>query len=249
MIYLFAAIVGVCAGSFLNVVADRLPCGNFFASSRSYCPACKRKLTAVELIPVVSFLFLKGHCKTCGAKIPLRYPLVEIAGGLLAVCAVARFGVCAQAALTFAVTCVLLTIALIDHDTMQIPDALNIALVPFALLAVFICPEISLLSRVIGLFCVSMPMLILTLIIHGAFGGGDMKLMAVCGFLLGWQSALLAFVLALLTGGGYAAYLLISKKGKPGTHIAFGPHLCFGIAVALFFGPEIVRWYMGLLGF
>lgn len=245
-IYFLLALFGACIGSFLNVVIYRLPNGNFLSEARSYCPDCKERLKWYDLLPIVSYAMLRGRCRYCKKRISLRYPLVETAGALLAVLCYMRFGFTIGTVLSFGVSAILLAIALIDLDTMEIPDSLLLALLAFAACALFGWPAISLAERTIGFFVISVPLLLITLVIPGAFGGGDIKLMAVCGFLLGWKNTLLAFFVALLIGGGYAVYLLVSGKSKRGAHIAFGPYLCIGVAVALFWGTEIVRFYLNL---
>lgn len=142
---------------------------------------------------------------------------------------------------------ILLAISVHDFNTREIPDRLVIALIPLAGLAFFIQPHISLMSRGIGFLTVSLPMLVLALVINGAFGGGDIKLMAVCGFLLGWQNTLVAFFIALMLAGCWIIYLAIKGRAKKGQHIAFGPALCTGVFTALLVGSEIVDWYIGFL--
>jgi len=226
------------------VVAYRLPKGTFFADKYSRCPSCGGRLRPRDLTPVFSWLILKGCCRYCPAAISPRYPAVEALCAVLAVLCVLRWGLSLYAVLAFGVLAVLLAVALIDHDTMEIPDSLNIALIPFATAAVWLQGGVSPVSRAIGFFAVSLPMLLLALAISGAFGGGDIKLMAVMGFFLGWQGALLAFFTALLAGGSYAAYLLLSGKAKRGASIAFGPYLCFGSAVSMFAGGQIIGYYV-----
>jgi leader peptidase (prepilin peptidase)/N-methyltransferase len=145
------------------------------------------------------------------------------------------------------VLCFLLVITLIDADTMEIPNGLNVTLLVCGVLAIFVAPEVTLLGRFIGLVCVSVPLLIITLIIPGAFGGGDVKLMAAAGFLLGWQATLVATFIGILIGGAWGAYLLISGKKGAKAHFAFGPALCAGIAIALFFATPLINWYLGFL--
>lgn len=246
LFYLWPAVVGACIGSFLNVVVYRLPKGAFWSKARSFCPSCERTLRWTELVPVFSYLFLRGRCKTCRARISPRYPAVEALCAALAVACLLRFGPDWRALVAFGVCAVLLAIALIDHDTMEIPDALVIALVPFAVGAIWLWPEVTLLPRGIGLVTISVPMLVLALVIEGAFGGGDIKLMAVCGVLLGWQGVLLAFLLALVPAGSAAIVLLATKKKERKAQIAFGPYLCAGVAVSLFYGGDIIHWYLGL---
>jgi leader peptidase (prepilin peptidase)/N-methyltransferase len=245
-VYFLVCLFGACIGSFLNVVIYRLPKGTFLSKSRSYCPSCGKTLKARDLVPVFSWIFLRGKCRFCAARISPRYPMVEIGCAGLAALALWRYGFTWNSLIAFGASVLALAVALIDHDTMEIPDALVIALIPFAVGAIWAAPEVALWERAVGFVVVSVPMLVLGILIKGAFGGGDVKLMAVCGFLLGWQALLAAFFLALVTGGGLSVYLILSKKAKRGAQIAFGPHLCLGIGVCLFFGQEILRLYLGL---
>ena len=144
----------------------------------------------------------------------------------------------------YAVTMILLAIAVIDINTSEIPDSLIIALIPCSIASIWLQPEITLLSHIIGFFCVALPLLLLTLIIPGAFGGGDIKLIAVGGFMLGWQFTLLSFFIALLLGGSYALYLMLSGKRKRGEHMVFGPAICLGIAVSIYYGRTILDFYL-----
>lgn len=150
--------------------------------------------------------------------------------------------------LVFAVFMILLTITMIDFDTMTIPNGLIIALiVPVGIFTV-LHPETAFLSRIIGFFVISLPMYVLTLLIPDCFGGGDIKLIAVAGYLLGWKLTLLAFFISVLIGGSYAVYLLLSRKTKSGAHIAFGPYLCAGIMVAFLYGENLIQAYLSLFG-
>ena len=148
------------------------------------------------------------------------------------------------AALYFAVLCILVVVTMIDADTMEIPDGLVIALFVCAVLAVFAGPALGFVSRAIGMFCISLPLLLIALIKPGAFGGGDVKLMAAAGFLLGWQATLVAAFIGITLGGGYGIYLLASHKKGAKEHFAFGPFLCIGIAAAMFAAEHIIRWYL-----
>ena len=249
-IYTFAALVGACIGSFINVVILRLPeKGAFLSNKRSHCPECKAQIKPYNLIPVISYFILRGRCFSCKTRISPRYPLVELAGAAFAVICLFKFGLSLSAVLAFGVIMILLAIALIDYDTVEIPNSLVIALIPFAIASVWLMPDAAILSRIIGIFSVALPMLLTSLAISGAFGGGDIKLMAVCGFLLGWELTLLAFFIALLLCAPVAVYTMANSKRKRGQHIVFGPALCSGVVVSLFFGSEILNWYLGFLSF
>jgi leader peptidase (prepilin peptidase)/N-methyltransferase len=245
MFYIFFAVIGTLFGSFLNTVISRLPVkGKFFSESRSACPDCGHVIRWYDLFPVLSWIILMGKCRDCKARISPRYPLVEITSALLAVASIWHFGFTLAAIQIYAVTMILLAIAVIDFKTSEIPDSLIIALIPCSVAAIWLQPEITLLSHIIGFFSIALPLLLLTLLIPGAFGGGDIKLLAVCGFMLGWQMTLLAFFIALLLGGSYAIYLMLSGKRKRGEHMVFGPAICIGIAISIYFGRIILEFYL-----
>ncbi|MDR0325905.1 MAG: prepilin peptidase [Oscillospiraceae bacterium] len=240
----FSAVLGACFGSFINAAALRYVKKESFITGRSKCPHCDKVLRWFELVPVVSWLVLRGRCRGCRAKISPRYPLAEAFFALPAALCFYTFGWSWMTLLAFGVCGILLAIALIDLDTMEIPNGLVIALIPLAAAAVWAQPDITLLRRGIGLLVVSVPMLLLALIISGAFGGGDVKLMAVCGFLLGWQNTLFAFFLALAGGVVYSLIKKVDRKAQ----IPFGPFLCAGTAAAMLYGSEILSAYWELLG-
>ena len=250
-------LLGAALFSFMNVVAWRLPRGMDPLRGRSICPQCGATLEAADLVPVFSWLFLRGKCRRCGARIPVRYLLVEVLGGVLALGCTWRygaayslpdglFGMSWAALLALGVCGVLLSIALIDAETQTIPDRLNAALAVLGVLRVLLSPA-GWPAHIIGALCVSVPMFLLCLAIDGAFGGGDIKLMAAAGLFLGWQNTLLAMFFGILGGGFYGIWLLAAKKAEKKDHFAFGPFLCAGIVLAMLFGEPILTWYCAFL--
>lgn len=244
IVYIYMFILGSCIASFINVLIYRIPQKLDFVSGRSFCPSCHNTLKAYDMVPILSWIVLKGKCRFCKKPISPRYPLIELCGGLLAVLCFYRYGFDWMTIVSFALSMILLTIAMIDFDTMTIPNGLVVALIVPALICAILNSEIDIVNRIIGMVCISGFMLIMTLAIPDCFGGGDMKLMFVCGFMLGWINTLLAGFIGLLFGGGYASYLMITKKAKEQTHMAFGPYLCLGIFIALLYGNEIIRLYL-----
>lgn len=155
-----------------------------------------------------------------------------------------KFGLTIHGFWALAVTWVLCMISWIDWKTMVIPDFLNLTLFILAVLLPGTGtkqPELA--YRCLGFLAVSVPMVLLNLAVAESFGGGDIKLAAVCGFMLGFRLILLSALLSVLTGGSYAIYLLVSGKGKRKSHFAFGPFLAFGIWMALCHGNELIHWY------
>ncbi len=149
--------------------------------------------------------------------------------------------------LAFAYLGLLLLIALIDWDTQIIRDRFQVCIGLLGIAALWLFPEHTLADRLIGTIAVSLPMLILALLVEGAFGGGDIKLMAVSGFFLGWKSIVAAMFLGLLLGGTLALWLLARKKLNRRDHMAFGPFLALGLTAALFYGDQMVSWYLSIL--
>ncbi|MEG1942581.1 MAG: prepilin peptidase [Angelakisella sp.] len=247
LLYSIVFLFGSSIGSFLNVVIYRVPIGLSVAAGRSFCPKCHHTLRPFDMVPVLSWFCLRGRCHFCRAPISPRYPLVEALVGGWAVLFAALYGFSPKAAIYFAAAAILTAIAFIDMDTMTIPDGLLIILLLPALASVFFLPFPQLSSRLLGIFAVSLPLWLITLAVPNAFGGGDIKLMAVCGLMLGVSSTLVAFFVALLLGGGYGIYLLLSHKGERKTLFAFAPFLCVGIVFSMVYGASLSAWYLGLL--
>lgn len=172
---------------------------------------------------------------------------MELLGGLAALFCVLKCSDLWAAATIFCFYCVLAVTALLDIDTMEIPDSCWVIAALLAVPAWFTLPGHGLADRLIGAVCISLPMLILALVVPGAFGGGDIKLMAGCGLFLGWKATLAAAVIGILLGGGYGVWLLATKKAQRDSHFAFGPFLCIGLAAAPFWGAALIDWYLGLL--
>ncbi|MEG2770590.1 MAG: A24 family peptidase, partial [Oscillospiraceae bacterium] len=140
-------------------------------------------------------------------------------------------------------------ISMIDFDTMTIPNGLILALIVPCILSVLSDSAFPLMhERLIGFVCVSVPLLIFALVIKGSFGGGDIKMMAICGFFLGWKNTLFATFVGFIVGGIAVVLMLAFKKVKKGMHIPFGPWLAIGVFVAMLWGTDIVYWYLSLLG-
>ncbi len=256
MIYLAEAILGLLvflAGggifSFLNVVAYRMPRKISFVTGRSHCASCGATLRWYEMVPVFNWFYLRGTCRSCGARISFRHPAVEALGGVLALLCLRHFGWSAEAFAAYAFLALLTLVALIDADTMEIPNGLVIGVLIVAVAAWGCGFAPSWRERLIGLLCVSVPMLLITLVIPGAFGGGDIKLVAASGAFLGWKMNLVAAFLAVVAGGLYGIYLLATRRKGRKEHFAFGPFLCAGMAAALFWGAPLLEWYLGLYKF
>lgn len=254
MVYISIAIFILCVFlmggsifSFVNVIADRLPENESIVKGRSHCDECRKQLKFIEMIPVFSYILLRGKCRHCGAKLSKRYFVTEFAGGILAIYTVyVYWWNPMQMIMAFVFIAVLACVFLIDMVTMTIPNKVVIAMFIVAVISIFVYNDLSIISRIIGFFDVSLPLLIITMAINGAFGGGDIKLMAATGIFLGWKLNLFALFVAIITGGIYGIVLLIKGGKNKNSHFAFGPFLAVGCVAALFWGESILNWYIGL---
>ncbi len=265
-----AAVVGLCVGSFLNVVIHRLPkildrgwqaqCAELrgeeppaqprynLAVPRSACPACGHQITSMENIPVVSWLALRGKCSACAAPISARYPVVELLGGALAAAAIFKFGPTWQGVAACAFLWTLLALTGIDFDTQLLPDNLTLPLLWGGLIANLYGLFVPLADAVIGAIAGYMALWTifwLFKIIRGkeGMGYGDFKLLAALGAWLGWKMLPL-IVLGSSVVGAFIGIALVAFKGRDHTvPLAFGPYLAIAGAVALFCGPTILRLY------
>jgi leader peptidase (prepilin peptidase)/N-methyltransferase len=266
-----AAVIGLCVGSFLNVVIHRLPkmmergwadqCAELAGREpeakprynlmvpRSACPACGHAITAIENVPVVSWLALRGRCRACKVPISPRYPVVELVAGALAVAAVWQFGAGWKGLAACAFLWTLLALAFIDADTQLLPDDLTLPLLWGGLVANLFGLFVPLASAVIGAiagYLVLWAVYWLFKLVRGkeGMGYGDFKLLAALGAWLGWPM-LPQIVLVSSVLGAVGGILMIVLKGRDkAVPLPYGPWLAGAGAVALFFGPAINAMYL-----
>ncbi len=240
----FVFIFGTILGSFLNVLIYRIPLKLDFVKGRSFCPRCHHQLSALDLFPIFSYLFLKGKCRYCQEKISIRYLLIEALTGCLFVLTYLRYDVSWLTFIGFALACDLIVLAMIDLDTMEFDDGFSIFILILGLLALVLHPT-NLILTLLGIFVISIPMYLIALF-TGGFGGADIKLMGTAGLLLGFPNIIVAFFIGVITGGIQAVVLL--KKGQDKkSMMPFGPHLALGIFVAFLYAKPILDWYLGFL--
>ncbi len=249
--YVLTGIVGLCVGSFLNVVIYRVPEKMSIAYPSSHCPQCGYSLKWYDNIPVLSYIILGGKCRQCKKHIPFRYTAVEILNTVLwLLCAFVYLpGAPVYACLNALVCSLLICVAFIDLEHMLIFDRFQIMLAVPALLSVFFDKEFAWYSHLIGAlggFLVFWAVGAAVTKIKGqeALGGGDIKLAAVMGLFLGWQRFLLAMLIASITA---SICLLSLGKKNPDRQYPFGPFLAFGFIIAGIFGGFIIASYMNLI--
>ena len=211
-LYILSALCGLVVGSFLNVCIYRLPRGEFFSKSRSFCPNCKSPIKAYDNIPVLSYIILRGKCRSCGERISPRYPLVELLTCALWVGNYAAFGLDGMTIVYDITVAVLIVAAFVDLDTFEIPDSGIITLLILGAITFAPFGGVSWQDKLIGCVCVSVPMLIVCL--FGGMGFGDVKLYFVLGLLLGWQKILVVFLLSVVSGAVVSVVYLVIKRRK-----------------------------------
>ncbi len=273
MINLVALLFGLVVGSFLNVCIVRLPRGRSIAKPPSHCPRCKEPIRFYDNIPILSFLLLRGKCRSCGEPISWRYPLVELMNGLLYVGILREFGWGGESLLIMAFCSALIVITFIDYDHQIIPDIITLPgiLVGLTLAPFFMYPLADVLpfnlesllphsghylpafiNSFIGMLIGGAPLFAIGWLWEKlrhveAMGGGDVKLMGMVGSFLGWKGALLTIMLGALSGSVVGILLIVLKRHKMGKIIPFGPFLAAGAVASAFYGSDIISWYIGLI--
>ena len=244
--YITIFIFGITIGSFLNVCIYRIPLRESIVTAPSHCMTCGSRLRWYDMVPVFSWLWLGGKCRNCKAKISAQYPLIEALNGILYVVICAVNGLTIQSGVYCLMASALLVLSLIDWRTYEIPLSINLFLAALGVIATVLEPE-QLASHLIGAVCVSGVLELISLVSGGrAIGGGDIKLMAACGLLLGWQRIVLAFFLGCILGS--VIHTVRMKVSHAGHVLAMGPYLAAGIFLAALWGETWIRWYIGLLG-
>lgn len=254
IVYGIVLIYGILIGSFLNVCIYRIPDESSIVVGRSHCMNCNAPIKWYDLIPLFSYILLLGKCRSCKSRISIQYPIVEALNGFLYVLV---FYLCgwnsSYQIILNVIYCLvisaLIVLSFIDFKTNTIPIGINIFIAIMGLGAVLVQyfwfgkNTDLVIDHTIGLFSVSLLLLMIFYATKGrAVGGGDIKLMAAAGLLLGWEAIILAFFIGcVLAAIIHPIRMRISHLNRV---LAFGPYLSVGIVVALLFGKQMVDWYI-----
>lgn len=258
---LIVFVFGAMVGSFLNVCIVRLPKEESIVSPPSHCPHCQNPISFYDNIPFVSYLILRGRCRSCAAEISPRYFLVELLMASLAVTLWSRFGLGLGFAVNFILVAALLVITFVDLDVRIVPDVISLPGIGLGLIASLIqyqwpvdrmtslpSPMSSLLGIIVGggsLLLVAWTYQFFTG--TEGMGGGDIKLLAMIGAFLGWPSIPVTLFFASLTGSAVGLIFMVRKRVDSKYALPFAPFLCLGALFYLFFGPALMALYLPLI--
>jgi len=246
IITILFALFGVSIGSFLNVLIDRLPADKSILFPPSHCDACQRRLAPTDLIPVFSFLWQRGRCRYCGARIASRVFWVEAGTGLLFAFSYYYYGLSANLVMLVFYGCLFLVIGVIDLEHRLILNKIVYPSLPVALgLAALLSPA-GLINSLLGGAAGMALLLAISLVTRGGMGMGDVKMAALIGVATGFPMVFAALFLGIVLGGVVAVCLVLLRLKKRKEFIPFGPFLSLASIGTIVWGKEIVAWYMAM---
>ncbi len=247
------ALLGMTIGSFLNVLIDRLPAGQSIAFPASHCASCQRRLTVRELVPVFSYLWLRGRCRHCQAPIPRRLLWVETGTGALFVFLYWHYGLGPELAVAAVYFCLFVVLMVIDLEHGLI---LNRLVYPGIVLALILgaigefLPDLEIVPDITGAAAggaIGLGLFLLIVVIsRGGMGWGDVKMAALIGVVCGFPLVFVALFLAVVLGGLIAGLLMVFRARGRKQGIPFAPFLSLGVMLTLLWGGSILNWYLGL---
>ena len=238
-------LLGLATGSFLNLCIDRLPKRESIMRPPSHCDVCQHKLRPLDLVPLVSYLYLKGRCRYCGVKIHYRVPLVEAMTGLIFVLLWNQYGFSIELPLAMLFACLFIVIIVIDLEHRLILNRVVYPAIALAFLVIILTPNYRIISAVIGGVTGAGILLLLALIFPGGMGMGDVKLAALIGLLVGFPQVLIALLICFVLGGAVAGGLLLARLKGRKDPVPLAPFLTAGLITTVFYGEEIIRLYSG----
>ena len=242
---------GTIIGSFLNVCIYRIPARQSIVSPGSRCPKCLSEICWYQNIPIISWIVLRGRCANCRIPISVRYPLVEGATGVLFLLVFLRFGWQAATPLYWLFVSALIVVTFIDFDHQIIPDVISLPGIPLGFFCSFFIPWVGWLDSLLGILAGGGSLYLVAYIYEAltkkeGMGGGDIKLLAMIGAFLGWKAILPVILLSSLLGTLVGIPLMLMQKADGKLALPFGPFLAVGALTTLFYGPELMRWYLSL---
>lgn len=239
-------IFGLVFGSFFNVVGLRVPKKESIVRPPSHCTNCVRQLTTIDLIPVLSFIFLGGKCRSCGQKISWIYPFMEFMTGVLFAFAYWQFGFSVEFGVAILFISLLVIIVVSDLAYMLIPDKILLFFLPLLIIGRLMSPLTPWWDSVVGAVVGFGILYLIAVLSRGGMGGGDIKLFFLLGLVLGTMNTLLTLFLAALIGMAVGLIILRVRQQGRKTPVPFGPSIAMAAILVYFYGNAIIEWYVGL---
>lgn len=243
LIYVF--VIGLIIGSFLNVCIYRIPKEESISYPPSHCGACGSRLSPLDLVPLLSYIFLKGRCRYCGEKISMQYPVIELANGIIFAALYVMYGL----TVTFAANCffvsLLLVIAVIDYKTQDIYfNTIVTGIIGGVIFLVYcLLYNLPVMDKVIGAGVGYGVIALIILISKGGMGWGDAEIALLCGLFAGMKLTVLTLFLSFIIGAAAAVILVLTKGKKRTDAIPFGPYIAIASVISLLIGNEVITWY------
>ena len=247
MINLLVFIYGTLFGSFFNVVGLRVPLNQSIVKPRSHCPKCNHTLTTIDLIPVISYLLLRGKCRRCKAPISPFYPIIELITGILFMLAPILIGWSYDLIIAWTIISLMVIVFVSDIHYMIIPDKVLLFFSGLLLIERCFLPLAPWWDSIVGAAVGFTLLLLIAVVSKGGMGGGDIKLFAVIGLALGTKLVLISFFFSTFLGACFGIIGMLIGKVEKGKPMPFGPYIALGTVLAYFYGERIIRWYIQLM--
>jgi len=244
-------VFGSCIGSFLNVCIYRIPENRSIVFPGSFCPSCKNAIPFYLNIPILSYVFLMGKCKFCKIKISIRYPLIEALTGIFALLLFLKFGLIPSFFYWFVFISTLITISFIDFDHQIIPDIISLPGIIIFASSFYFLPEMTIKDTILGILLGGGSLYAVAFLYYlikkqEGMGGGDIKLLAMIGAATGMKGVVFTIFAGSLLGTIFGVLLMLYTKMKDTKlKIPFGPFLSAGAILYIFYGEELIQWYLG----
>ncbi|MDE6952749.1 MAG: prepilin peptidase [Erysipelotrichales bacterium] len=236
--YTYFFILGTIVASFVNVIIYRIPKNIDYIKGRSFCPNCQHQLSFFDLIPIISYILLKGKCRYCHQHISICDTLFEICGGFVFIICFYCFQ--AMGIFYFLLIMLFVSISIVDIKIMEIPYEFMV--VYFILSFIYTINQGINSEHLLGIFILTLPLILMNTLKKDCIGGGDIIFLGISGFMLGCRYVIIGMIIAVLLASFYALIKMLKKKD----YIAFAPFLCLGMFISLLWGEPIFQFYVGI---
>lgn len=252
LIGLIVFVFGSCIGSFLNVCIYRIPAEKSIVYPGSMCPVCGTAIRYYDNIPILSYTWLGGRCRSCRTRISVRYPLIELLTGIMALGLFFKYGPTIQMLVYFTFAAILIIITFIDIDHRIIPDSLSLPGIVVFFCAALTIPSMTWHDSVLGIVVGGGSLFAVAVVYHlltrkEGMGGGDIKLLAMIGALIGWKGVLFTVFVSSAAGTIIGLGIMIATRQNMKLAVPFGPFLSLGAITYIFWGKQVISWYFRMV--